>query len=57
MGNTRIGLLTPQVHDSTDAFAAFHDLEGGVDVGELLPVGDELVDLEPPIQVVLNQAR
>lgn len=53
----RIKTLRPHVNDAADAVTSLHLLEGGVDVGKGLAVGDELVDLEFTVQVVLDKAR
>lgn len=50
-----LGLEVTHIHHSTDAVTSLHHLKGRVDFGKSLAVGDELVDLERAIAVVLYQ--
>jgi hypothetical protein len=43
------------VDDAADAVTSLHVLEGGVDLVEGLSVGDELVDLELAVHVVVDE--
>ena len=43
------------VDDAADAVTGLHVLEGGVDLVEGLSVGNELVDLELAVHVVVNK--
>jgi hypothetical protein len=43
------------VDDAADAVTSLHILEGGVDLVEGLSVGDELVDLELAVHVVVDK--
>jgi hypothetical protein len=43
------------VDDAADAVTSLHVLEGGVDLVEGLSVGDELVDLELAVHVVVDK--
>lgn len=45
------------IQDRPDTVALLHHLEGVVDLAQLLTVGDELVDLQLAVQVVLNEPR
>ena len=45
------------VDDAADAVTSLHVLEGGVDLVERLSVGDELVDLELAVHVVVDEVR
>lgn len=45
------------VHHGPDTVPLLHDLERVVDLGKLLAVRDELVDLELAVEVVLDQVR
>lgn len=49
--------LSPHIHHSTNAVTLLHLVEGIVDTSQGLAVGDELVDLELTIEVVIYQAR
>lgn len=53
----RIDYLTYlfHIHDTADTVALLHLLKGSVDVGERLAVGDELVNLQLTVQVIVNQ--
>lgn len=48
-------LQLPHVDDGTDAVAAVHVVEGGVDLAERVAVRDELVDLELAGHVVVDE--
>lgn len=47
--------LLAHVDDAADAVTSLHVLEGSVDLVEGLSVGDELIDLELAIHVVVNE--
>ena len=49
-------LNLPHVQYRPDAVALLHNLEGVVDLAQRLAVGDELVDLQLAVQVVLDEA-
>ena len=49
--------LLAHVDDAADAVTSLHVLEGGVDLVERLSVGDELVDLELAVHVVVDEVR
>lgn len=44
------------IHNAADAIALLHLLKGGVDGGEGFTVGNEFVDHEVAIHVVVDQA-
>jgi hypothetical protein len=48
-------LNLPHVQNRPDAVALLHDLEGVVDLSQRLAVGNELVDLQLAVQVVLYE--
>jgi len=41
--------------DSTNAIALLHDVEGLIDLGQRLAVRNELVDLEPALEVIFDK--
>lgn len=45
----------PHVHNTSDAVAGVHVVEGIVDLVQRLTVSDELIDLELSIQVILDE--
>ena len=45
------------VDDAADAVTSLHVLEGSVDLVERLSVGDELVNLELAVHVVVDEVR
>ena len=47
--------LLLHVDDTANAVTSLHVLEGGVDLVEGLSVGDELVNLELAVHVVINE--
>ena len=46
----------PHVHNASDTVAGVHVMEGIVDLVQRLTVGDELVNLELSIQIVLDES-
>jgi len=53
----RAALLLQHIHHCPDAVARLHDLKSRVDLGQLLAVRDELVDLESALEVVADKTR
>lgn len=47
--------LIRHVDHSTDAVALLHDLKGLVDLRELLAVGDELVNLDLAVEIIVDK--
>ena len=47
--------LVPHVHHRPDAVALLHDVEGLVDAREILAVRDELVHLQPALEVIAHE--
>lgn len=43
--------------DCTNAVALLHDIKSRVDLGKRFAVGDELINLELAVEVVLDEAR
>lgn len=50
-----LSLKLGHVNDATDALAGVHVVESAVDAAEGLAVGDELVDLERAVHVVVDE--
>ena len=50
-------LLIYHVHYTANAVALLHGVESLVDLLEWLSVGDELVDLQLALQIVIHQTR
>ena len=49
--------LLPHVHDTSDTISLLHCFKSGIDLWKRLSVGDELVDLELALHVIINQVR
>lgn len=51
----RHNLDLPHVHDGSDAVTLLHHLEGVVHLAQGLPVGNELINLQLALEVVLDK--
>lgn len=55
--DTLIALHLSHIEDSPNAVALLHNLKSVVDLAQLLPVRDELIDLELALEVILDKVR
>ena len=49
--------LLPHVDYTSNTISLLHCLKSSIDLWKRLPVGDELVDLELALHVIINQVR
>jgi len=47
----------PHIHHTPDAIASLHIGESLVDTAQVLPVSNELINLELAIKIILDEAR
>lgn len=49
------GLLLPHVYDTSDTISCLHVMESLVDIRQRLAVGDKLIHLQLPLQIVIYE--